>query len=330
MAGKKHLFLIHGRSTKPAGSKKEELATKALLHGLARVEGNAATAIKDGRVDYSLVYYGDISNKMMLEKDKKLRKKLSASNDDIYGNEPCERPDRYDDDMDRLFAQTSHSERAYDKLLKEHKDRSWMDNVGRVVSFLSSMTGLSDNLVRAATADMGAYLMTRKIGSAVRERLQGRLKAALLAGEDVCVVSHSMGCIVTYDVLWKLSQMSEYRDVQDAGNRVKLWLTIGNPLGEPGVKNNLYDSNEFDDGKYPKHIIDAWVNVPAHDDFVSHDQRIGDDFQEMKKRRYLNKLEDRPEVYTFWVGDSGVNPHKLYGYLDNPQVAKHIADWIAA
>jgi hypothetical protein len=232
--------------------------------------------------------------------------------------------------MDRLLAQTSHKEPAYDKLLKENKDLRWMDNVGSVVSFLASLSGLSDNIVRAATADMGAYLMTRKIGSAVRERLQGPLKEALVAGDDVCIVSHSMGCIVTYDVLWKLSQMSEYREVQDTGNRVKLWLTIGNPLGEPGVKNNLYDSDEFDDGKYPKHIIDAWVNVPARDDFVSHDQRISDDFREMKRRRYLNKLEDRAEVYTFWVGDSGVNPHKLYGYLDNPQVARHIANWIAA
>ena len=120
--------------------------------------------------------------------------------------------------------------------------------------------------------------MQRTIGSRIRERLHTPLKNALLKDEDVCLVAHSMGTMVSYDVLWKFSRMSEYKDVQRAKNPVSLFLTLGSPLGEAGVKANLYDSNERNHrggtDKFPKDIIKNWHNVAAYDDFVSHDPSL--------------------------------------------------------
>lgn len=105
------------------------------------------------------------------------------------------------------------------------------------------------------------------------------------------------------------------------------WITLGNPLGEPGVRDNLYDAADADDGRYPNHIVDRWINVAAHDDFVAHDEDIANDFKAMTDRRLIGSIDDR-RIYNFWVGTAGSNPHKFYGYLDHPDVAKDIANRI--
>ena len=326
----KHLIVIHGLSTKPAGRKKEELVRRSLLHGLERVDTAAAKAVGTPKVKYSFVYYGDVSNREMVNAGAKSKKDLPAANDTEYEFKPCEEEDSYDEDLDLLLARSTSAfgKADYKKLLAQHRDRRWLDEAASVTSAVASLFGLNDEVVARATPDMGAYLMTRKVGSEVRERLAKPLKPALLDGDDICLVSHSMGCIVSYDVLWKFSQMSEYRAIQNKGTRVALWLTLGCPLGEPGVIKNLYDANERDEGKYPKNIVRNWLNIAARDDFVAHDRDVADDFADMRrKHRFVDSIRDK-RIYNFWAGTQGTNPHKFYGYLDNPQVATPIAEWI--
>lgn len=328
MAGQKHLILIHGRSTKPAEAVKRRMVLKALKHGLDRADstGAASRALGDN-VQFSFVYYGDIANRRMLEKDDSLAQQLTAR-DPKHDDAPCEPAEKYEASLKALLQQELQTKAAYKAFLKAEKDRRWMDEAASAVSWFAGLIGLSDNVIRSATADMGAYLMERRTGSDIRQRLQAPLGKALKRGDDICLVSHSMGCIVSYDVLWKFSQMSEYQDIRKNGNAIKLWLTLGNPLGEPGVRKNLYDCDERDDGRFPRKIIDSWINIPACDDFVSHDPSMADDFKEMKKLNYLRELKDLKEVYTFWVGQQGANPHKFYGYLDNKTVATQIVNWM--
>lgn len=327
MPAKKHLIVIHGRATKPSYGEKRRLVMQSLLHGLERVDSRAVNRIHDKKIEFSFVYYGDINNREIIAKDPGKKKELSGKNDPRYGGGACEPSGSYDADLKRMLGQTDFSKKAYRKHLSEVRDLRGLDNAASVISGVASLIGLNDNILRRVTPDMGAYLLTRKTGSEIRQRLQGPLQKALLAGDDICLVSHSMGCIVSYDVLWKFSQMSEYEDIQRSKSRVNFWLTLGNPLGEPGVIDNLYDSNEREDGKYPKHIIDQWLNVSAEDDFVAHDDRIENDFRAMKRLGYA-KIRDLPKIYNFWAGSDGSNPHKFYGYLDNPAVAKQIAGWI--
>ncbi|MGJ8654715.1 MAG: hypothetical protein ACSHX8_15755 [Opitutaceae bacterium] len=325
MPAKKHIIVIHGRATKPSGSKKEALVRKSLLHGLERIDPSAAKLIKDKKVKLSFVYYGDISNREMVKAGKKDSKDLPAENNAKYDFKPCEDPDSYDDDLEKLFKQTSFTKASYKKFLKETPDKRGLDDAARTVSAIANFFGLNDAVVAKATPDMGAYLMTRKVGSEVRERLQAKLKPALLAGDDICLIGHSMGTMVCYDVLWKYSQMSEYRKIQDDKRKVSLWLTLGCPLGEPGVYENLYDAHESEDGKYPRDIVHDWLNISAADDFVAHDNKIANDFEKMKP--FTNSIKDK-KIYNFWAGSAGANPHKFYGYLDNPDVAKPIVEWI--
>ena len=285
-------------------------------------------AAKPSDLKYDFVYYGDISNRLILDKFPDKEARLSGRDSD-HGNQPCE-PDGFSDaGLAMLYARKSHSKAAYAKFLDMHRDRRWMDNLATVVSALGSLTGFSDEIISAATADMGAYLQTRQAGSAIRDRLQRVLKPALINGHDICLVSHSMGCIVAYDVLWKFSRMSEYREVQNTGNRVNRWLTLGNPLGEPGVRDNLYDADEHEDGHFPKDIIKDWINLSAQDDFICHDPTVKDDFRDMARAGYVERIVDK-KLYNLWLAGKATNPHKFYGYLDNPKFAKEVVDWVNA
>jgi hypothetical protein len=323
---KKHLIVIHGRASKPSHQEKLRLVKLALGHGLGRVDPNVAKDFERGALKFTFVYYGDISNRLLVERDADLAASLRERDPD-HDDAPCESAGSYDASLERLLAQKDFGAKAYRELLKRVPDQGALDDIASLLSPAASVLGLSERIIRRVTPDMGAYMTSRKIGSAIRERLAQPLKAALLAGDDICLVSHSMGCIVAYDVLWKLSQMSEYVDVQESGNRVARWLTLGCPLGEPGVRGNLYDNDERADGRYPKKIVAAWVNAAAKDDFIAHDATMADDFQEMLAAGYVDSLHDLPGICTFWVGDAGANPHKFYGYLDHPDVARQIASW---
>ena len=140
-----------------------------------------------------------------------------------------------------------------------------------------------------------------------------------------------MGCMVAYDVLWKFSRMSEYGDLRATGTRISRWITLGCPLGEAGVKANLYDSDEFDfqggTDKHPKDIIVDWFNFAAVDDFISHDATMKNDYSAMLKYGYLTSIRDI-SVYNCYTFKGTSNPHKLYGYLVNPKCAAAVADWI--
>jgi hypothetical protein len=328
MSGKKHLIVIHGRASKPAHKEKQRLVKEALLHGLDRVDQKARAAVESEKVKFSFSYYGDISNRLLAERSKRIHGELTGKDPD-HDNQPCQPAGSYDQDMGRMLAQQSFDKAAYKRFLKNTRDKRGLDEAAAAISWFANLINLNERIVSKVTPDMGAYLLTRKVGSEIRTRLQEPLGKALIDGDDVCLVSHSMGCIVSYDVLWKFSQMSEYREIQNRGNPVSLWLTLGNPLGEPGVRKNLYDANERDEGRFPKHIIRDWVNIAATDDFVSHDEKIADDFKDMLKAGYVNSIKDDSRgVYTFWSGKDGANAHKFYGYLDNPKVAQYIADWM--
>lgn len=324
----KIIIVIHGRSTKPSASAHQKLVRASLLNGLKRVDIDAARQIASGDIKLAFAYYGDINNRLMLDDDPEIEKDLLASNDEVYGLAPCVPAGPVARGIDRLATIRAHDKSAYKVLLKEFDDYRWFDEVASAVSGVAAATGLSEYAVKWATADMSQYLMTRKVGSEIRQRLQAYLKPALERGADICLISHSMGCIVSYDVLWKYSRMSEYRDLQDLGSKVSLWLTLGCPLGEPGVRNNLYDAHERGADRFPRHIIENWVNFAAVDDFVSHDGTMRNDFKDMVNFGFVEGISDH-EIYNFWVGEEALNPHKFYGYLDNPDVARQISSWVA-
>ncbi len=327
---RKHIIFVHGRSTKPAATKKRKLSFDALMHGIEAVNPGVASQLRDGKVRFSFTYYGDINNAIMAQHNADEAAQLTARNDRRYRHEPCLPYDDLKESLQRLMALGSFDEASYAAVLAQHKNYRYLDNAARAFStLLSALTRSRANeiILKKSSADMGAYLLSRKTGSDIRERVQGPLRRAIINRDDICLISHSMGCVIAYDVLWKFSQMSEYAGLMRRNPNISLWLTLGCPLGEAGVRANLYDAREHAGGRFPRAIVRDWVNIAAYDDFIAHDPDMANDFSEMLDYGYVHSITDL-RMYNCWTHHGVSNPHKLYGYLVNPVVAEQIANWV--
>ena len=327
---RKHIIFVHGRSVKPSASHKKKLTMNAMLRGLHAASPHAAELVKSGKVKFTFAYYGDINNAIMAMHDADIAASLTDKNNAAYNREPCLPYGPHAASLKKLLAIKSYDEAAYNQITSQYKDLRYLDDVARAFShFLSVITRNKANeiILARSSEDMSAYLMSRKVGSDIRNRLQNPLRRAIQAGDDICLVSHSMGCVIAYDVLWKFSQMSEYEHLRRHNPSITNWLTLGCPFGEVGVRGNLYDAKEHAGGRFPKSIVKHWNNIAAYDDFIAHNPTMADDYAEMLQYGYVETITDK-RIYNCWVHDGKSNPHKLYGYLANPVVGFELAQWI--
>jgi hypothetical protein len=334
----KHIILIHGRDVKPAERPMGALAKKAVIHGLTRAGKNAEAAdVESGKIKFSLAYYGDISNQILAEKNDLVQQKLK-DNDPDHGNGPCFPMEPINSAYDLTAARKTFSKDTYEKILDEAADYRYLDNAADAFSFFGSLlTGgvLNSIAIDVATADMGRYLTTHQTGSAIRQRLDSILRPALQNGDEICLLSHSMGCMVSYDVMWKYAHMSEYESLRSTGRKISLWLTFGNPLGELGVQRNLLDNSYVvGDAKYPAGQFTTWSNFYAQDDFVAHAEKMGPIYRNIKDRNgNAPKITDT-QIYNCWTYRDSLtnklisNPHDMYGYLMHNKLGTSLGNWI--
>ena len=332
----RHLILVHGRAIKPPQGAMRDVAKRAVIEGLKRA-GHAAAAVADGSIGFSFVYYGDINNRIEAEADPKTRAILTAKNDPGLTFEPALPIAEIEDGYRRTLAVGAFTAAAYRKVLRRADDWRFFDEAADTVGLFGQLLTfgiLNTEIVLKAKADMAAYLSSKTTGSAIRDRLQAVLGPAMLAGDDICLVTHSMGCMVAYDVLWKYSFESEYQALRRAGTRVSRWVTLGCPLGEPGVRVNLRDARYGENERYPRNV-DVWRNIHAKDDFVAHVETMAESFEAMRRRQLVTSIDDTG-IFNCWIykdaanGDLVSNPHDLYGYLMDHATGRAIAEWAAS
>lgn len=331
----KHVVLVHGRAIKPADTVLRDLAIEALKEGITRAGGNGLVDDSGNAVKFSSAYFGDISNAILAKSSAKVAKKLTDA-DPLHGGAPCFPRGPLDTGFVRTSSFKRFDKAQYKKVLDEASDSRWLDEAADWASSLAGLlTGGFLNLlgITVATEDLGAYLTSHKVGSDIRSRLDAVLRPALEAKEDVCLITHSMGCMVAYDVMWKYAHMSEYAEFRRKQSQISKWITIGNPLGETGVRRNLLDGRYGEDEKYPSNQMKAWTNIFAEDDFISHVAKLAPEFKS-NAQTGLPKIVDK-KIYNCWVYEDmdhdnrlTSNPHDLYGYLMNPITAQEVVDWL--
>ena len=154
----------------------------------------------------------------------------------------------------------------------------------------------------------------------------------MLSGDDICLITHSMGCMVAYDLFWKYSFRSEYVSMRKPNKPVNLWLTLGCRLGELGVQRNLLDAPALEEEKYPRNQFLDWVNVYAEDDYIAYAERMRTAFAKMLARKFCRAISDK-KIHNCWhyvdakKGNLASNPHDLYGYLMHQDTAGFVAQW---
>lgn len=127
--------------------------------------------------------------------------------------------------------------------------------------------------------------------------------------------------MIAYDSLWELDHLEGIRPCVDC------FLTIGSPLAMHYVQRRLIGMRHGADNIYPGNIR-RWVNVAARGDLVALDPSLADDFRAMVSNRDIESIVDlRDGIYSHYRDQHGLNVHKPYGYLVNPNVARVIVDW---
>lgn len=308
----KKIIFIHGRAVKPLEEDLQELWYNAIRHGIDRDFGQTELDAFE-QVNKEFVYYGDLSNTFLHEeKGEKIpdeTKSRIASLNEL-----------------KKFRKEDFNKETYEDISKYgFLKEALADTFSGVLSLIRAGTPL----ISSVAPDMAHYWNQEAyFGSDVRFRLTKVLKEAFDNNDQIMLVSHSLGAIVSYDNLWKFSHYSEYRGDYGKNKKIDLFVTMGSPLGDENVKQHLKGKSSKGALKYP-HNIRQWVNLSAEDDYICHDGKIANDFIKMKEYKLIGKsIKDIHPIYNLTVRNKKSNPHSAIGYLIHPEFTSLLTDWM--
>lgn len=212
-----------------------------------------------------------------------------------------------------------------------------------VVNVLSSALTIKDNVAKHYLREIELYSNDQYIADRVRKPLEDALRSAWQAGDDIAIVSHSMGTFITYDVLWRFSHRNTPEFQKWKRKQVQLLITMGSPLGDPMVQDLLFARHFQESGKraFPTNV-QRWMNFSALGDVVAHDSTLEDDFMKpmadlkLFKSAARQRYRDYTKLYNPFlvVPHSGNkksekrNPHKSYGYLVQPKLSQWLGRFL--
>ena len=303
----KTLILIHGRGFKPARDALESLWFAALHAGLARDAAAAIPAFEQCRREF--VYYGDESREVLAAAGRHHDAALDLAD---LRNALTE--------LRALSRGRDFRREHYERLPGKTPIKEFLADVGAPALAALHIEGRAIGRLLPELLDYwrGAASPMRRVDA----RLRQAVGDALARGDDVAIVAHCIGGVFAYNALWALSHDA----AANADRKVSLWLTLGAPLGDEGVKRRLDDVGVETARRRPNNVV-AWLNVSAEDDYVCHDDRIAGDYRDMLERRLISRIDDA-RIYNLAVRYGRSNPHNALGYLIHPRVSRAVATWL--
>ncbi len=151
----------------------------------------------------------------------------------------------------------------------------------------------------------------------VRNRARDRLIHALQRHNDkrVCLIAHSMGSILAYDVL---------RTLEQSLPAIDHFVTIGSPLGLPIVIQHVQE--EFSNTLVPRQVR-QWTNLADPRDKIALDCILGKDYPPAPGGM---PIQDSM-VYNNYVDRTGKRDHHNgYGYLRTPELSNILREFLGA
>lgn len=320
--GEKKLIIVHGRNFKPQKDKIENLWFDAIEHGIKR-DCDQSCIDKYNAIQKQFIYYGDISNQFLRDTGEKY-------------DEAKDMEDR-EKSLDNLKMRPTNdftpetSKRIYNDLPGK---AGWKEFLADTFAFPLFLTGWSEEMISWVAPDMREYWNhDSQFGSDVRASLTGPLKDAFENQDDIMLVGHSLGTMISYDVLWKFSYYSEYEELREIGTTVSRFVSLGSPLGNETVKHNLKGSRAKKQRKFPINIK-QWHNIAAEGDFVSQDETVEDDYRKMEQYKMIDHVRDHP-IYNlalrkFYDHPSGKSyPHNGIGYVIHSTFIQLLSEWLS-
>lgn len=311
-AVKRSLLLIHGRDFKPQRDTWLELSLAALRKGIERDYPDDVDMFDS--VDVHDVWYGDLSNELLLAQGKEYDEQLDVG-------------DRRNVllALSEIAVRKKFSIRQYDCLPGKS---ALPEFVVAVVAPVLGAVGLTMPLVGRVSRDFAAYLRNESgYADTIRARLRDKLCEMLASDSEVMLMTHGTGSAIAYDVLWQISHEREFKQKFE-GRKVDMLVTLGSPLGDANIRKRLRGAREKQAARFPNNVI-TWHNVSAEDDYTCHDNTLADDFKKMLSHRVVSAVHDH-QIYNLAVRYGRSNPHSSMGYYIHPRVSKIVRDWLCS
>ena len=185
---------------------------------------------------------------------------------------------------------------------------------------------ITDSIIRNYFKDLETYYSSDCVGGEhkdcpVRKVIRKDLLELLhkFRRYDIMLISHSMGTIISYDVL-----SEDSRDVN-----VHTLVTMGSPLGLPVIISRYVQERRVADPDFkavttPPSVARRWYNLSDLEDRVAFNYDLGDDYG--PNARGISA--DDKIVYNDYEVDGVPNHHKVYGYLRTKEMAEILCDFL--
>jgi hypothetical protein len=292
----KRIIFTPGKNIKPPGGLHKQQLLRCLLHSVGKLDADVADEIEKTQA-FSMVAW----NSTFYEETR-----------DISRDVPW---------VDRLLEMDAPAPADISAARPlAYRVAKLIYQIGDTMPWLIPL--IPDERDRTSIRDTERYFKNHdNIACRVRDLQKAPLREAYAKQDKILLIGHSMGSVIAYDALWELDHLEDMHECVDC------FLTIGSPLGMKFVQKRLINHENNHPDPYPGNIR-KWINVSARGDLVALDPRVANDFGDMVKQDYIESIEDRVKgVYNFYRDDKGLNVHKSYGYMANPEVAGVITDW---
>jgi len=156
----------------------------------------------------------------------------------------------------------------------------------------------------------------------VRAHVRQAVLKALQSKGPLLVIGHSLGSVVSFDMLWESTHL--YADHWD----VDLFMSLGSPLGTHFVRSRRLGAGHGKVARYPEGIR-RWVNIAADGDCIALNREMSEDYSPMLELGLTKGISDHTDgVQNAFRDKNGWNPHRSYGYLANLTTGTEIANWL--
>ncbi|MBN2413419.1 hypothetical protein JXQ31_17205 [candidate division KSB1 bacterium] len=258
---------------------------------------------------FEMVYWADITHPVPLDPDEKDKKSPYYLESPYVPAKP--------------HGEIAPSRRRLDflNLLEKEMDKIFLNKDMSV-----NYTSLTDEIMKRYFNDLNIYYKSMPKGEILNEipaktQIRMRLKKVLLKykRKDILLIGHSMGSIISYDVL----------SDPDLKVKVDTFITIGSPLGLPVIMSRIAaEQKERNKGAVslntPQTVKRNWYNFSDLHDKVAINYNLSDDYGDNENEVHvIDKI-----VYNDYECYGKKNPHKAYGYLRTPEMAEILYDFL--
>lgn len=297
----KIILAIHGLGNKPPNTLLTEWWKKSIQEGLSRIGKTIS------HIPLEMIYWADILYPQPLDIN------LKDSENPLYISEPY---------LPSSTKEKPAGKKFLTKILasiEQQLDRLFLNS-----DMTLNFENITNKIIHSYFSDLEKYYMADSgentdlpAKEIIRERLQSALNKH--RGKEILILSHSMGSIISFDVLSANQPVAE----------VNTLVTIGSPLGLPIIVSRIFAEQkklrkETTFLKTPDSVLKRWVNVSDMEDNVALDHTLNDDFE---SNIHGVRAEDL-FVYNDYEINGARNAHKIYGYLRTTEIAEVITSFM--